>query len=123
ETDECNKTICHRQVASVRGVSSGQGQCGLGWCGSAVDRSVRAGSEGQPLQDLESDVFRKLLSATGQSGRHSEKEWWGTHIGRSDGSGSRGADGGQAGDRAGTRGAVSARFLRVSSRKIGAGSR
>lgn len=48
--------------------------------------------------DLESDVLGKLLSAAGQGGRHSEEEWRGTHIGRSNGGRSRGADGGQAGD-------------------------
>src|SRR5438093_13433978 len=87
ETDECNKTICHRQVAGVRGLQSCQSQCGSGGGGSAVDRGFRDELEGQSLQDLESNVFRQLFSPTGQSGRHSEKEWrgadfWWTDCGR-----------------------------------------
>ena len=79
--------------------------------------------EGQPVQDLESDVIGKLLSAAGQSGRHSEEEWRGAHFGCSNCRRSRGTDGGQAGDRARDRSNVSPGFVRLSARKIGAGCR
>ena len=45
-----------------------QGQQGRAGCGRGVDRGVREGSEGKPVQDLEPDVVGDLLPAAGARG-------------------------------------------------------
>ena len=51
----------------VGGVSEGEGQQGAAGVDGQLDRGVREGSEGEPLQDLEPDVLGKLLSAPGRA--------------------------------------------------------
>ena len=52
--------------------------CDPRWCGRrrwGDDRAVREGFEGQPLQDLESDEFGRILPAACARRLHSEEEW------------------------------------------------
>ena len=56
------------QADGVGGVSAGCGQQGCPGSGRAGAGRVRGRSEGQPLQDLESDELGVLLSAPGQGG-------------------------------------------------------
>jgi hypothetical protein len=44
-------------------------------CGWSDARTVREGFEGQPLQNLESNVLGQLLSTAGACSFHSEEEW------------------------------------------------
>ena len=62
------QAVCDSQVDGVGGVSAGCGQQGCPGSGRAGAGRVRGRSEGQPLQDLESDELGVLLSASGQGG-------------------------------------------------------
>src|SRR6202043_3668411 len=59
------QTVQYYEEASVRGLQSGQIQCGLGRRGWSDDRAVRFRLAEQSLQALEPDEFGKLLSSTG----------------------------------------------------------
>src|SRR5262249_62004198 len=77
--------------------------------------------EGEPLQDLESDVFGKLLSTAGAARGDPESERGVKTAGDSHGRRPRGADGRQEASGAAGGAALPSRLLRVSPRKIGAG--
>ena len=99
----------------------GQGQPGGGWCRRGVDRRVRAGPEGEPLQALESDVLGDVFPAAGACGGDTEEgrrreDARGAHRGRQDRPDGRshvfGAGGGAV---------VPSRLLRLSAWTLGVG--
>src|SRR6516162_3754398 len=64
-TDAGSETLRYFPTGGLGGVPGGQGEPRRGRGGRAVDRGIRDGLEGEPLQDLESDVLGELLSAAG----------------------------------------------------------
>src|SRR5919106_1851630 len=89
------EVVCDSQADGLGGVAAGQGQqgrAGGGWAGSG---GVRGRSEGQPLQDLESDELGVLLPASGQGGGDPQAaRRRGPNAGRADDRGQGRADGG-----------------------------
>src|ERR1700694_5000999 len=69
------QAVQYYKEASVRGLQSGQIQCGFGRCGWADDRAVRFRLAEQSLQALEPNELGKLLSTTGARRLHSQKDW------------------------------------------------
>src|SRR6266545_3158127 len=62
------QAVCDLQVGGLGGVPAGQGQSRGAGCGRVLDRGVREGSEGQPVQGLEPDVLGELLPTSGAGG-------------------------------------------------------
>src|SRR5512132_2645502 len=79
------KAVCDLQVGGVGGLSAGEGQQGRTGRGRVLARGLREGSEGQPVQDLESDVVGQLPAAAGAGGGDTQTAWrgdqgaWGAH--------------------------------------------
>ena len=63
------------EAGCLGGVGESQGKQGSARSGRGVDRGLREGSEGQPVQDLESDVVRDVLPAAGAGGGDREGTW------------------------------------------------
>src|SRR5438034_9556941 len=66
------EAIWYFQGGGLGGISQGQGQQGGGRRRRAVDRGVREGPQGEPLQALEPDVLGELLPTASSDGRDTE---------------------------------------------------
>src|SRR5438876_2639104 len=66
------QAVRYIEAGGLGGVGESQGEQGRAGCGWSVDRGVREGSEGQPVQDLESDVLGVVLPAAGARGADTE---------------------------------------------------
>src|SRR5450759_3185778 len=55
------EAVCDREGGGLEGISQGQGQQRGRWGRRGVDRGVREGPQGEPLQALESDVLGELV--------------------------------------------------------------
>src|SRR5271165_741183 len=74
DVDGYDRQAVHdRETASVRSVQSGQIQQGCGRRGRADNRAIRSRLEGKPLQDMEQNELRNLLSTAGARCLHSQK--------------------------------------------------
>src|SRR3954464_3736926 len=83
------------QADGLGGVAAGQGQQGSAGSGRGGSGGVRGRSEGQPLQDLESDELGVLLSSGGQGGGDPQAaRRRGPNAGRANDRGQGRADGG-----------------------------
>src|SRR5512133_2999496 len=65
------KAVCDLQVGGVGGLSAGEGQQGRTGRGRVLAGGLRERSQGQPVQDLESDVVGQLPAAAGAGGPRS----------------------------------------------------
>src|ERR1700722_10983543 len=101
-------------------LQEGKSKPRCGWGGRTNDRGLRGLSWKQPVQALESDVVRQLLSGASQAGGHTEERWQDAAVGDPDGGRSHCPDGGQtiSGAAGGTR--VPPRLVWISARQIGA---
>ena len=68
------------QAGGLGGVPEGQGQQGRGGRRRRVDRAVRAGPEGEPVQAVESDVVGELFPAAGAGGGDTEAGRQGVRV-------------------------------------------
>src|SRR5260370_40575218 len=108
-------------MESLGSLFKGKEQSRGGRPGWANDRGFRKGLEEEPVQDLESDVVRELLSAASADGEDPESHRRSENVGDSDGLRSNRANGreeslGGSGGSIGPAGSV-----RVSPEKPGAG--
>src|SRR6185312_6273645 len=87
--ESTRQAVRYFEVGSLGGVEESQGEQGRTGSGRAVDRGVREGSAGQPVQDLEPDVLGVVLPAAGAGGgdregaRAGHQNAGGAHRGRS----------------------------------------
>ena len=73
--ESTRQAVRYFEAGGLGGVGEGQGEQGRTGSGRAVDRGVREGSEGQSVQDLESDVVGVVLPAAGACGGDPEGAW------------------------------------------------
>lgn len=99
----------------------GKEQSRGGRSGRAVDRGFRKGLEEEPLQNLESDVVRELLSAAGADGEDPESKRWREDVGDSDGFGSNRANGREESTGSSGGPTIPAGIVRVSPGEVGVG--
>src|SRR5215207_8630240 len=89
------EVVCDPQADGLGGVAAGQGQQGSAGSGRGGSGGVRGRSEGQPLQDLESDELGVLLPSGGQGGGDPQAaRRRGPNAGRANDRGQGRADGG-----------------------------
>jgi hypothetical protein len=73
--DATRKAVGDLQVAGVGGLPVGEGQPGRTGRGRVLAGGLRAGSAGQPVQDLESAGLWQLLPAPGEGGGSTKAAW------------------------------------------------
>src|SRR5450759_673904 len=84
------EAVCNREGGGLGGISQGQGQQRGRWGRRGIDRGVREGPQGEPLQALESDVLGELFPTPGpeggdpEAGRAGSPDPRGAHRGRQD---------------------------------------
>ena len=66
------QAVYDTKAAGVGSIQTGQGQQRCRRGGPRVNGGIRGGSAGEPVQDLEPDVFRDVFSASGEGGRGTE---------------------------------------------------
>src|SRR5215510_2094972 len=94
-TGESSQAVQYFQKDRVGGVRTGQSESGSGWRRFRINRGVRARSEEQPLQDLESHVVGDVLSAASAHGGDTEERRRREAIGHSHRRGQDCSNGGQ----------------------------
>src|SRR5437870_773381 len=109
-------------MGSLGSLFKGKEQSRGGRPGRAVDRGFRKGLEKEPIQDLESDVVRELLSAASADGEDPESQRRRENVGDSDGHRSNRANGREESIGSSGGSIVSAGLVRVSPEQVGTGS-
>ena len=112
------KAVRDPQTGSLGSLQACEGQPGSGWSRRTVDSEIRGQPFGQPLQALESNVVRELLSSAGAAGRYSEGGWWDAAVGHSNGRRSRCPGGGPSVSGADFGAGVSSGLLWLPARQI-----
>src|SRR6476661_5350643 len=108
-------------MGSLGSLYKGKEQSRGGRPGWANDRGFRKGLEEEPLQNLESDVVRELLSAASADGEDPESQRRREDVGDSDGLRSNRANGREESLGSSGGSIVPAGIVRVSPEQVGAG--
>ena len=80
-----DKIVRNSQSTRLECVQTSQSKWWKRWCRSTIDRRLRNFPQRQPVQTLESDVLRQLLSAAGQGCADPEEERGHANAGRANG--------------------------------------
>src|ERR1039458_10593089 len=75
QAETTRKVVCHFEAGGMGRLCEGEGQQGRTGAGWLLGRGLRNRSEGQSVQDLESDDVGQLLSASGDGGGDTEAAW------------------------------------------------
>ena len=108
-------------MGSLGSLFTGKEQSRGGRPGWAIDRGIRKGLEEEPLQNLESDVVRELLSAASADGEDPESQWRREDVGDTDGFRSNCANGREKSIRSSGGTTIPAGIVRVPPEEVGAG--
>src|SRR2546421_12483007 len=108
-------------MGSLGSLCKGKEQSRGGRPGWANDRGFRKGLEKEPVQNLESDVVRELLSAASADGEDPESQWRREDVGDSDGLRSNRANGREEWTGSSGGSTIPAGIVRASPEEVGAG--
>ena len=108
-------------MGSLGSLCKGEEQWRGGRPGWADDRGFRKGLEEEPLQNLESDVVRELLSAASADGEDPESKRRRENVGDSDGLRSNRANGREESIGSSGGSTILAGIVRVSPEQVGTG--
>src|SRR5215813_3849597 len=108
-------------MGSLGSLFKGKEQPRGGRSGWAVDRGFRKGLEEEPVQNLESDVVRELLSAGSADGEDPESQRRREDVGDSNGLGSNRANGREESIGSSGGPTIPAGLVRVSPGEVGVG--
>src|SRR5437867_3531437 len=108
-------------MGSLGSLFTGKEQSRGGRTGWAIDRGIGKGLEEEPLPNLESDVFRELLSAASADGEDPESQWRRENVGDTDSLRSNRANGREESNGSSGGSTIPAGIVRVSPEQVGAG--